>query len=292
MLPDFTYNFTGHKIGDTVAAAFLIQSQIRKWTEELEQPGPTLRLIDAGAIRLREWFPDLAPLCVDAAEPDWSEVPGLPLGNLWITAPSVKAVTGWVPDMKVANDDEGYDVALHCLTDAEYNGARNHTTTQFDELERWLNWHKLRVFRVPPMHAKATVECGYCYGTGRIGDGNPPCLACPQCRGTGSEPAPPDVQVDWIISQIGRAKCFIGGDSGFSHCYAAMHPDRPLIAIYGDAWHDVVAFEPERQQRGQIHHWCSLPLSHCVYHRTMVDHRFDERQVKALLTALLQLPGQ
>jgi hypothetical protein len=95
--------------------------------------------------------------------------------------------------------------------------------------------------------------------------------------------------VDEILSEIGRAKCFVGGDTGFSHAFAAMHPHRPLIALYGDPWSDMLGFEAERERMGCASPWSSWPLSFRLYPRVMVDHRFEEREVKAMLAAVLGL---
>jgi len=294
-MPSQIYDFHNHKIGDTIAAAYCIQALILQ-EEAAGRPPPDYGLVNRGALDLCTWFPDLTggnggnggsevsgnspslssvPSCSNSFPPEWEGLPGIPLGNLWISAPTIKLETGILPVMHVPIDDQAYDVALHCLTDAPYNTGRNHTPAQFDELERWLNWHKLRVYRVPT-------------------------LGAPQFEGSADTPvrsvqgssheADRSVRaptVTDILTQIGRARCFIGGDTGFSHAFAAMHPQRPLIAIYGEDWHNVVGFEAERSRMNCAHPWCSDPLSFRLYKRVMQDHHFDEREVKELLEQLL-----
>ena len=249
MTPSIVYDFHKHRIGDTIGAAYCLDVH-----HLLTAGKDAIGIINRGAIDICRWFPWLADHAVAEPPPEWADVPRYPLGNIWITAPTVKQAHGVPPRMAVPLDDSHWDVALHCLEDADYNTGRNHTPAQFDELERWLNWHGKKVYRVP------------------------------------SRDGPLPATVDDILAEIGRAKIYIGGDTGFSHAFAAMHPDRPLIAIYGDDWSDAVGFEEERARMNCPHRWCSDPLSFRLYKRIMTDHRFDERQVKALLEKLLQLP--
>lgn len=249
------YDFKGHKIGDSVAAAYCLQS-LHLSAEAQGAPRVPIGVINRGALDVSTYFPDVADEFCAEPPPEWESIPRLPLGNLWLAAPTVKLQHGIRPAMLAPMDDGAYDVALHCLTDAEYNTGRNHAPAQFVELERWLNWHGLKVWRVPER------------------DG------------------PLPLSVDEIIREIGRARCYIGGDTGFTHCFAAMHPDRPLIAIYGDDWGDIVGFEEERERMGCAAHWCSDPLSFRLYKRVMRDHRFDEREVKAILEKVLKLKAE
>ncbi len=262
------YDFKGHKIGDSVAAAYCLQAMHIAVAAEGAGRVP-VGVINRGAIDVSSWFPDVADVFCAEPPPEWEAIPRLPLGNLWLAAPTVKLQHGIRPAMVCPKDDGAYDVALHCLTDAEYNTGRNHAPAQFAELERWLTWHGLKVWRVPGrLQACGTADCK---------------SALPA---EGEEKS-----VAEIIAEIGRAKCFIGGDTGFTHCFAAMHPDRPLIAIYGDDWNDVVGFEDERDRMKCASRWCSDPLSFRLYKRVMTDHKFDERQVKALLEKVLKLEG-
>ena len=253
------YDFKGHKIGDCVAAAYCLQG-LHLLAAADGAPRRWMGVINRGAIDVSTYFPDIADeFC--AEEPDeWREMERVPLGNLWLAAPSMKLQNGIRPVMTCPLDDEAYDVALHCLTDAEYNTGRNHTRAQFDEIARWLNWHGLRVWRVPEVGGRRSEVGGREEG----------------------------MSVDEIIREVGRARCYIGGDTGFTHCFAAMHPDRPLIAIYGDDWGDVVGFEEERERMGCVSRWCSDPLSFRLYKRVMREHRFDEREVKGLLEKILK----
>jgi len=237
------YDFDNHRIGDCIGAAYCLDVH-----SQLTGGGWPIGIVNRGALDISKWFPQIAENCFAEKPSDWVGKEGFPIGNIWITVPTVKLMNGFRPQMKVANDDQHYDVALHCLLTADYNTGRNHTESQFDEIERWLKWHGKTVYRVP-----------------KQGD------------------------IDEILTEIGRAKCYIGGDTGFTHAFAAMHPMRPLIAIYADNWHDVVAFEDERRKMQCAHHWCSDPVSFCLYKRTMIDHKFDERQVKSLLEKILKL---
>ncbi len=240
------YDFKDHRIGDCIGAAYCLDVH-----HQLTGGRDDIGIINRGAIDISKYFPQIgAEFCAEPP-PEWESLPRFPLGNLWITVPTVKLVNGIRPQMHTPLDDQHHDVAMHCLTTADYNTGRNHTPAQFDELERWLKWHGKKVYRVPALHT-----------------------------------------VDEIITEIGRARCFIGGDTGFTHAFAAMHPDRPCIAIYGDHWHDVVAFEEERARMECSSHWCSDPVSFRLYKRVMQDHKFDERQVKALLEKLLKLPTE
>lgn len=287
------YDFKGHKIGDCIAAAYCLQV-LRLQAEAAGQHPPAYALLNRGAIDIAQWFPDLAHLCAapipegGALNPELSDLPGVPLGNLWISAPTIKLETGVMPVMHVPVDDQAYDVALHCLTDAGYNTGRNHTPAQFDELERWLHWHKLRVYRVPPMGERVEFSCPDCDGSGDCG-GYFGAAVCRACDGTGVKVASPHIVTDHILKEIGRAKAYIGGDTGFTHAFAAMHPQRPLLALYGDDWHNVIGFEAERARMQCASPWCSDPLSFRLYKRVLRDHRFEEREIKDLLEQVLQL---
>lgn len=236
------YDFKDHKIGDCIGAGYCLQVM-------RELSADRIGVINRGAIDVSRWMPGCGDEFYAEAPPDWESLPRVPLGNIWITTPTVKQAHGLAPAMVCEVDDQAYDVALHCLTDAGYNVGRNHTPEQFDELERWLKWHKKTVWRVPA-------------------DG---------------------MSVSEILIHIGRAKAWIGGDTGFTHAFAAMHPDRPCVAIYGDDINDIIGFEEERERMGCAHRWCSDPLSFRLYKRVMRENRFEEREVKRLLEKVLGL---
>jgi len=240
------YDFYNHKIGDTVAAAYLL----RVFKEK--NPHARLFIADRGALPVKTYWPSLADEWQTELGDRWLNHRRLnfEFGNLWIAAPSAFHDTGIM--LMARGFPDSYDVGVHCLSGAQYNVARNHDRVQFKELVDWLVGIGLRVYVVPP------AESGQDLRT--------------------------------IIEHIGCCKMWIGGDTGFTHVFAATHPKRPLIAIYGNDAHDRAGFEDERLRMrawwepgspaGLSSAWCSDPLSLNLRKFVMTDHRFDMDAVK------------
>lgn len=252
---EVVYDFYNHKIGDTVAAAYLL----RVFKEK--NPHVRLFIADRGALPVKTYWPSLADEWSPELGDRWLNHRRLnfEFGNLWIAAPSAFKDNGAGPTssgilsvMAREWNPESYDVGIHCLTGAAYNTSRNHDRVQFKELIDWMVASGLRVYVVPPVDAGADLRT--------------------------------------IIEHIGCCKMWIGGDTGFTHVFAATHPKRPLIAIYGDDAHDRAGFEDERLRMrawwepgspaGLSSAWCSDPLSLNLRKFVMTDHRFDMDAVK------------
>lgn len=256
------YDFLDHKIGDTCAAVYLLGL----WRQC--NPDARLEVVDRGALEVRKYWPMLATgywaEFVDVMKP--LRRLNFEFGNLWISAPSAWRDCGrahsrfsWSARNEI---EEGprYDVGIHCLTDAEYNVKRNHDLAQFALLcNRLEQDHKLKIYWVP----------------------------------AGEDRRP----LSEVIDNLRRCRMWIGGDTGLSHLFAMLHPNRPLVAIYSDDSNDRAAFEHERtkirawwnREGGPASSpWCSDPLSRNLHKFVMPGetHQFD---LEAVVARVLEL---
>jgi ADP-heptose:LPS heptosyltransferase len=117
-------------------------------------------------------------------------------------------------------------IVSHCLTDAPYNKGRNMNEVQYKEL---LNQVSLYCTKENIDYTIITIPTDY------------------------------SMSVEDCIGLIDIADIYIGGDTGFTHCAAAL--DKDIVAIYGNNEHDVKAFEPEKIKGGFKYDWSSDPLT-------------------------------
>jgi len=236
------YDLLDHRIGDTVAALYLLSVFCRL------NPGADLHLINRGALPIDDQglrFPVVLHSEIPAALEGARRL-NFEFGNLWIAAPSawkdgfIERFTTFDTTLPI------YDVGIHCLTEAGYNVKRNHDPDQFFELHRRLRMAGLNTYNVPLAAEKR------------------PLLE--------------------VVEEMRKCRVWIGGDTGFSHLFAALFPDRPLIAIYSDDSNDQEGFADERERMrpwwqvpgGKMSSpWCSDPLSRNLHKFVMQDHQFD-----------------
>lgn len=154
-------------------------------------------------------------------------------GNVWTNGPALFKQMGRLGEcmMTPPVNVPTYDVALHVLTDAPYNYQRNMNHAQCMELAAWIESDLgLSVWIVPPLGSSAA----------------------------------------GILNKLSGARMFIGGDTGFSHAYAMMRPDRPLVWFGPDQSQDKASFGQE---------WDSAPFTNNLYRFQLTNHAFPTTDV-------------
>jgi hypothetical protein len=81
-----------------------------------------------------------------------------------------------------------------------------------------------------------------------------------------------------VLIKLASARVFIGGDSGFSHAYALMNPDRPLVWIGHDMAGDKAGYGQD---------FDSSPLSKNVTQFHLTQNTFDVDAVVRHVATLL-----
>lgn len=184
--------------------------------------------------------------------------------NLWISTPSLKKDIGYVPKMFLPPYLKSYQnslkltdgrkvsdfkvkIGMHCLTDAPYNVGRNHNPEQWKILTDMVS--------------------GYIMNT----ESDAIILEIPQKDN--------NLPVQHCMAIVEMCDIYVGGDTGFSHTFAAFHNDNPLIAIYGNSQHDIDAFRWEKEKYNYTSDWCSDPLSFNLIKYEMENHLFNIDEV-------------
>ena len=277
-----TYSFTGHKIGDKVNACYQLSYYKEKGLDFI-LIDPSYK--DANSFPVKRFFPNISNFILEvppeSKQSDQiflelsSKFPSMGFGNLWISAPSLKQDTGYLPSMSIPSyvkdfqsslkfevgksfkkSDYKHIIVNHCLVDAPYNVRRNHDYSQWN-----MFFNLVRNY---------------------IEDNNLPCLVI-------------DIPINYmlpvwqIIAIIDLGDIFVGGDTGFTHIAAALHKN--IIAIYCDDMiegGDVKSFEPEKIRMGASHSWSSDPISN-MYKKFLLDdnHKFNQEEVFEHLKTLL-----
>lgn len=220
-----------------------------------------------------ETFVDL-PLEQAAALPRWDQ------GKLWLTVTNVFArhpVAGHfehLPPAVLARAEElragrtRPRVLIHQLNDAHYNRARNWHQDDADALTVELQALGLEPRLLNP--TRGQFLGGY----------------------------------DEMLAQMLAADLFIGGDTGPSHLYAMLCPDKPQLAIYPHMGREQRLYEPVQRELGLPLGWDSLPkrpdltvltmrrshqwTKHRWYVRPFHVGRFDAHEAAALALQALQ----
>jgi len=270
-----SFNFAGQRIGDKVVAAYLLQYyQFRDKFEYL--------LFDTSAdsyFPIRHFFPDIGKNVIESTDPNELHNFLIPkgfepmhFGNLWITAPSVKQDSGFLPKMVLPKSLRDFQKSLtsdlenrplfdykirisnHLLKDAGYNCGRNHNQEQWTKLIRRV-FNYIRENKIDAVIIDIPTDYSW--------------------------------SVQNIMALVEFTDLYIGGDTGFTHAFAAFNPKKPIVAIYGPNDHDIRAFEDERVRMECSHSWCSDPISDNYAKFYMKDNLFDED--KAFEEAIKQI---
>jgi len=199
------YNFAGCRLGDKCVAAWMLGTKALAEGRPVSWRDPTEQ--DADSFSVREFFPLLDEMEVAQDEsPDCMDT-----GNLWINARPLWQAQGGIGAVRMCPPAilPECPLVIHVLADAPYNTARNWTWEQGARLASTIAKElDVMPWLVPPI------------GTpGRL-----PSSA--------------------VLMKIAAARVFIGGDSGFSHAFGLMNPDRPLVWIGHDMAGDKAAFGP------------------------------------------------
>lgn len=261
------FNFENFRIGDKLAGCYQLQYNSIK-------NGYQYIIFDTLADKLfpiKDYFPSIGqyvietnnptPLISDLKEKGYEEIN---FGNLWISSPSLKKDTDFLPNMILPkylkdlqynfNDtkdkkvlDYKIKIINHCLVDAKYNTGRNHNREQFNKLI-----DRVRKYIIENEIDAIVVDVPINYSW----------------------------NLNQLMALIELGDLYIGGDTGLTHAYSMFHPDRPIVAIYGDDSQDVNAFESERVKMGCSSSWCSDPLCSNNYKKfVMKNNLFDEEVV-------------
>jgi hypothetical protein len=115
-------------------------------------------------------------------------------------------------------------ILIHVLHDAKYNDRRNWSRRDADALIAKLRYAGCQVVLLNP--AKGSFSGNF----------------------------------DDMLAQLLAADAFIGGDTGPSHVFAMLCPDKPQLAIYPDMTNDRQTFEAERLSLHLPLQWNSLPF--------------------------------
>ena len=231
--PNAYIDVSDMRLGDRMACAWWAQQ--RRLNEGLHFALLDRNLKLAERFSLAEYFP-LTFTELDAAQiaalklPEWNQ------GNLWLTVSNAFAktpVAGHFEHLPAAVQERAAElgagktrprVLVHQLNDAPYNPARNWKQTDADALTPALS---ALGFEVVLLNPKAkTFLGGYAE----------------------------------MLAQMLASDAFIGGDTGPSHVFALLCPDKPQLAIYPDMARDQKLFDPLRQQLGLERPWNSMPL--------------------------------
>lgn len=240
---------TNLKIGDRVACAYLMSYYQEH--HGIKWMVEDRRPDDPRCIPFQKMWPWLC------GEEDVGEVH---FGNLWIKAPTVFEETGyeakppevWTPLFK-GLERKPFVIGFHCLTDAAYNTARNHDQRLWGEMLT-----KMKLAVPADLIGIDVIQS-------------------------------PNGSFDKDIApRIAACDLFIGGDTGTSHLFAAIHPKRPCISIYPDMSFDQQAFEWERVKMGCSQPWNSLPLSFNRHVFTMKDHKWPVDEVVEKVKELIK----
>jgi len=263
---DRYYNFSGHRIGDKVAGAFMVSERIQEHDDEFILIDPDWN--KANSFPVKQFFPQISKFVLETENHEDAEkmleergFEKLHTGNLWVSAPSLMKDTGFTPAMYLpkhikdfvkvidANPQDGRpekkltDFSLiivnHCLSNPPYNPNRRH------DLMQWLSLtDKIKKYILDNKIDGVVVDV-------------------------------PNFEWDFshVIGLISTADIFIGGDTGCTHVAGAL--DKEIVAIYGNSDHDVKAFHVD----GMSSEWCSDPLSKTYTKFVMENNKFDEDKV-------------
>lgn len=261
------FNFENFRIGDKLAGCYQLQyNSIKNGYEYI--------IFDTSADSLfpiKDYFPSLSQYVIETSNPSslieelksvgYEEIS---FGNLWISSPSLKKDTNFLPNIilpKYLRDiqhkffdeqnkkvlDYKIKIVNHCLVDAKYNLGRNHNKEQFTKLigrvKKYITDNSIDVIIVD-------IPINYSWN------------------------------INQLMALIELGDIYIGGDTGFTHAFSMFNPDRPLVAIYGNDEHDVKAFEPERERMGCSSSWSSDPICSNNYTKFVMENNlFDEEVV-------------
>jgi hypothetical protein len=260
------YSFENFRLGDKIAACYQLQYYaINK--------GYHYILVDPTAdsyFSIRRYFPSIGQYCIETntAHEIYEELKKhyqeIGFHNLWISSPSLFKDTGFVSNMILPDNlkqfqHELYDkksskklidykikIVNHVLLDAPYNKGRNHTLDQWDRLmtrvQEYIDNNEIDAIIID-------IPIDYSWS------------------------------VESILCLIEMGDIYVGGDTGFSHCFSAFNPNKPLIAIYGSDDHDKQAFEYIREEHNYSSQWSSLPISNNLYEFRMKNNLFNEEEV-------------
>lgn len=277
------YNFARHRMGDKINACYQLSyyKEFYKNNFLLIDPGYN----DPTSFPVKYFFPQLGEMVLEISGKNEETgilecdeifnhlkpfIPELSFGNLWISAPSLKQDTDYLPHMhipaplkeyqkllKTTKDNQLLDtnaysciIVNHCLSDVAYNHNRRHNINQWDtffsNLKSKYAEKNVLIIDLPREYVMPAVE---------------------------------------IISIIDLADIYVGGDTGFTHAAAAL--GKEIVAIYGDDSSDVRDFENERIRMKQSHVWCSDPISNSYKKFVMENNLFDEKEVLGYIETLI-----
>lgn len=223
------------RLGDRMASAWLAQHRRRRTGERFGVLDRCERLQEPFSLPL--YFPDTFE-SVSANDPQLKRLPPWNQGNLWLSATNAFARSPEAGAFEHLPEDVRWDaerlrrihpsrgprVLMHVLDDAPYNRRRNWQRRDAEALSKRLKREGCQVTVLNPRR-------------GEYLGGYPHMLA-----------------------QMLATDLFIGGDTGPSHVFAMLCPQKPQIAIYPDMRDDQAAFATEQRAMGLALPWSSLPL--------------------------------
>lgn len=226
--PSFLVDVSTMRLGDRMACAW--------WAQERRlKEGVRFAVVDRQERLAQEFsLPRYFPATFEPAESD-SRLPVWDPGNLWLTVTQAfhdsrrpghfealpEEVLRRARELRQASLRQR--LLVHVLDDAPYNRARN--------------WSRSSVAGLKQVLSGLPIDC---------------VLLNPQ----------PGIflgSYDEMLAQMLAADLFIGGDTGPSHVFAMLCPEKPQLAIYPDMRRDQARYAAEQASRGLAHAWNSLP---------------------------------
>ncbi len=228
-------DISDYRLGDRMAGAWYAQTHRLQTGEQLGVIDHNERLIEH--FDLAKYFPQT--FCAITQEDiEHLELSKWDQGNLWLTATNEfhksprDGFFEYLPEKTIeqANNIRAqvtYNrprVLIHILDDAPYNKRRNWLRKDAYALTRQLERAGCEVILLNPSQGKF---CG---------------------------------NYEYMLAQMLASDMFIGGDTGPSHVFAMLCPEKPQLAIYPNMSKDRIKFKFEQEKLALPISWTSLPL--------------------------------
>jgi len=292
------YPLADHRIGDKCAALFLA------WFYTATLKDLEIVLLDsprtpANSIDLQKWFhyvPDpyrglengskitIAKGTCEVREGEYQ--PNL-FGNLWVRTPwAVAWLRRLMRGVALPHPGEG----IPALVGGELISRNQQILLRCSLIDYDLP-PLLRAGNVSNIHNKYTIGV-HCltdatYNTGRNHDPETFLASVSVPRNYYYAVPPTGYTADQVLEEMAQCGTWIGGDTGFTHAFALMHPGKLLLPIYGDDAHCKKQFAHEALPIGftsQTVTWSSDPIRlHKRPKVVMENHQFTALQVEEVL---------
>lgn len=267
------YNFDRCRIGDKVASIYQLIYKYKR--DEIFLIDPTFSTSESFPVRvfLNDYFDYIFEVNnIETGKELESKLgcESIDFHNLWVSSPSLKQDTGhkaiinlphfitqishsfqYTQQKKVK--DFKCVVLNHPLTDAPYNKGRN------VDLEQW---------RDMVSSLSADIQ-------------SPDVIFM-------EIPIDRSLNIIQIISLLSLGDIFWGCDTGFSHLYSLIYPERPMIVTYPDSSHDIRDYHHVKELHNYSSEWCSDPINSFNYEKFILkNNRFEYKPVYNSLKKLI-----